>query len=162
MSVTTITERLIESGNGTLDLSPEHLAMLANLSIPATTLQAAKLRSLTDPEARDVLGLHRAGDHSGLYFPYYSPQTGKRVGGRIRLNHTKGHGKYISEPGCRYLYFPPIPKDYLTDISAPVVLVEAEKSALAISALASRAGIRLLPIATGGCWGWRRTIDKRS
>jgi len=157
-----IAEHLIEFGNGTLNLRREHLAMLENLLIPAKTLHAANLRSLTDSEAREFLGLHRAGDYSGLYFPYYCPLTGKRVGGRIRLNDVKGDGKYISEPGCRYLYFPPILQDYLTDPSVPVVMVEAEKSALAISALASRAGSKLLPVATGGCWGWRRTIDKRS
>lgn len=48
----------------------------------------------------------------------------------------------------------------LTDISAPVVLVEAEKTALAIAAAADRAGRPVLPIGCGGCWGWRGRVGK--
>jgi hypothetical protein len=48
----------------------------------------------------------------------------------------------------------------LDDSSALVVLVEAEKSALALTAAAMRAGRRLLAIGLGGCWSWRGTIGK--
>ena len=40
-------------------------------------------------------------------------------------------------------------------MTVPVVIAEAEKSALALTALAGRHGRRLLTIGTGGCWGWR-------
>jgi hypothetical protein len=37
-----------------------------------------------------------------------------------------------------------------------VILVEAEKSALALTALAARTYRKMLVIAIGGCWGWKR------
>ena len=40
------------------------------------------------------------------------------------------------------------------------MLVESEKSALAITAWAQRTGIKILPIGLGGCWGWRGRIGK--
>ena len=43
----------------------------------------------------------------------------------------------------------------LSDLTVPVVVVESEKAALAVTALGMRSGRRLLAIATGGCWGWR-------
>jgi hypothetical protein len=49
-------------------------------------------------------------------------------------------------PGARAL---------IGDVTVPVPIVEAEKSALALTALGVRAGRRLLAVATGGCWGWR-------
>jgi Domain of unknown function (DUF3854) len=44
----------------------------------------------------------------------------------------------------------------LTDTSIPVVIAETEKSALALAALASRYARKLLVIAVGGVWGWKR------
>lgn len=43
----------------------------------------------------------------------------------------------------------------------PVVLVEAEKSALALVAWAERNQHKLLPVAMGGCYGWRGRIGKQ-
>lgn len=40
------------------------------------------------------------------------------------------------------------------------MIVEAEKSTLALRAMANRVGRKLLPIATGGCWGGRGRIGK--
>ena len=87
------------------------------------------------------------------------------MGARIRLDRPlseSGNGKYISEPGCRHLFFPPDVVDLLSDISVPVVIVEAEKSALALGALAIRTERPMLPIAIGGCWGWKRKSGIRS
>jgi hypothetical protein len=58
------------------------------------------------------------------------------------------------------LYFPPGAGPLLTDTAVTVALIEAEKSALALTAAAQRAGRHLLAIATGGCWGWRGTIGQ--
>jgi putative DNA primase/helicase len=41
-----------------------------------------------------------------------------------------------------------------------MILVEAEKSVLAITALTERTGKQLLSSATGGCWSWRGRIGK--
>jgi hypothetical protein len=149
-----------------LVLCPEHAATLARFRIPPLMLEAAGVRSVTDAEARETLGLngHQGADLGGILFPYNHPLAHARAGGRIRLDHPLPDNgrKYMMEPGCRHLFFPPGVADLLRDVNVPVVIVEAEKSALALTALAARASRKLLAIASGGCWGWRRNIGKRS
>ena len=145
-------------------LRPQHAEHLARFSIPPDMLEAARLQSVTDVETREIFGLlgHHGADLGGILFLCMHPLTGWRVGGRIRLDHLLPDGsKYISEQGCRHLFLAPVPKEWLTDISIPVVLVESEKAALALQALAKRVGRKLIVIALGGCWGWRRQAGKR-
>jgi hypothetical protein len=146
-------------------LFPDHAAALAKFKIPRAALDAAGVQSVTDTECREALGIHGYGgaDLSGILFPYRDPRSGQRIGARVRLDRPlSGGGKYLSEPGCRWLFIPPVDPALLDDAAAPVVFCEAEKSALALAALAERVGRKLLPIATGGCWGWRRTVGKRA
>jgi hypothetical protein len=145
-------------------LHSKHAEHLARFRISREMLEAAGVRSVTDVNAREELGLsgNRGVDLGGVMFPYYSPATGERTGGRIRLDlPLSGGSKYLSEPGCRNFFFPPGVTDLLHDLTALAVVVEAEKSALALTALAARSGRKLLVIAIGGCWGWRRGIGKR-
>ncbi len=134
--------------------------------IPRESLEVAGVRFVTDAEARETLGIngHRGADLAGILFPYLSPIAGEHVGGRIRLDHSlpDDGGKYISELGCHHLFFPPHVVNFLRDVRVPAVIVEAEKSALALRALADRSRRPMLPIAIGGCWGWRRKIGKRA
>jgi hypothetical protein len=145
-------------------LRREHAEHLARFQIPPEILEAAGVRSVTDSLAREILGLsgYRGADLGGILFPYLSPVTGMRTGGRIRLDHLLPNdgGKYISEPGCRHLFFAPCHKERLADTSITVVIVESEKAALALIALAQRARKKWLVIAVGGCWGWRRKIGR--
>lgn len=60
----------------------------------------------------------------------------------------------------KHLYFPPGAGDLLSDIRAPIVLVEAEKSALALTDWCRRTNRKMLPVATGGAWGWRGRVGK--
>ena len=98
---------------------------------------------------------------SGLVFPYVDPIDGCRKTARLRrdkpeIENEKPRRKYISAYGDRrHLYFPPMTGPLLTNKSTPVVMVEAEKSALALAAFSARAGRPLLAVACGGCWGWR-------
>lgn len=145
-------------------LRPEHAEHLAKFRIPLEIIQAAGLRSVTDTEARETLGLHgyKSACLNGILFPYLSPLNGARFGGRIRLDHSlPDGGKYISELGCRHFFFPPRVVNFLDDLSVPVVIVEAEKSALSIGALADRVGRQMLPVGIGGCWGWKRKNGNR-
>jgi hypothetical protein len=146
-------------------LTQKHVDHLAQFHIPSQMLEAAKVQSVTDAEAREMLGLHghRGADLRGILFPYLSPFAGTRVGGRVRLDHplAEDHGKYISEPGCRHLFFAPVPEEWLVDTSIPVVFAESEKAALALLALAQRVGRKLILIALGGCWGWLRQAGKQ-
>jgi hypothetical protein len=132
---------------------------LAKFKIPLELLEAAGVAHATDGRVRELLGIHGRGreDLSGIVFPYRDPRNGQVLGHRVRLVvPTDGGAKYLSEQGCRYLFFAPICASALADTCVPVVIVEAEKSVLAITALADRCGVKFLAVATGGVWGWKR------
>jgi hypothetical protein len=59
-----------------------------------------------------------------------------------------------------HLYFGPDAMAMLTDVTIPVLIVEAEKSALALTAASARTARPLLPIALGGCWNWKGRIGR--
>jgi hypothetical protein len=124
-------------------------------------LDRAGVVGVTDAQARENYGIKGAGDMSGIIFPYFDPLSGARTTARLRRDRPeagpdgKPENKYISPWGDnRHLYFPPGAGTLLADVSAPVVVVEAEKSVLALTGLAERNRRKWLAIATGGCWGW--------
>jgi hypothetical protein len=131
---------------------------LAKFKIPHDLLETASVRHVADSEVRELLGVHgRVGqDLSGIVFPYVDPRDGRVLGHRVRLDATIGEQKYLSTQGCRALFFAPIKGEGLTDTSISAVICEAEKSALALIALGNRSGRKMLPIALGGVWGWKR------
>jgi len=144
-------------------LLEKHKQHLARFRIPEEMLRAAHIESVTDTKTREAIGVHgRTNDDlGGILFPYFSPLTRERKGARVRLDKkTSDEAKYLSEAGCRHLFFPPVAKEFLEDKSVPVVIVEAEKSALALSAYSGRVAKPLLCIAIGGCWGWKRADGK--
>jgi hypothetical protein len=150
-------------------LTQADLAAFARLKIPPELLAKAGVRRVTDAEARTDYGMRFdvAADLSGVLFRYYSPVTGKRTTARVRRDHpeTDADGKllnkYISAWGDgRHLYFLPGSAPKLGQPDMPVCLVEAEKSALALTAWAERTGTQLLPVAMGGCYGWRGVVGK--
>jgi hypothetical protein len=143
-------------------LTPEDILRFQRLGIPIDLLRSAHVCRVTDDQARRDYGMTPNGDLSGIVFPYMNPVTELRTTARLRRDNPEvdpnGNllNKYVSPFGDnRHLYFPPGVRELLNDTTAPLILVEAEKSALAITALAARRGRRLLAIATGGCWGWR-------
>ena len=132
--------------------------MLAKYRIPSDLIVAADIRHATDCDVRELLGVHgRAGqDLGGFVFPYRDPRHGRVLGHRVRLDQPIDGQKYLSTQGCRTLFFAPIQAEELTDTSIVAVICEAEKSALALVALANRSGRKMLTIASGGVWGWKR------
>jgi hypothetical protein len=133
--------------------------------IPPELLEDANVRHETDAQVRELLGVHgRTGqDLSGIVFPYRDPRGGRVLSHRVRLDTPVADGqKYLSEQGCRTLFFPPTCDSELTDTSLPTVIVESEKAALALTALAYRHGRKLLVVAIGGVYGWRRKIGVES
>jgi hypothetical protein len=122
---------------------------------------------VTHEQARDDIGIRYRSEHlEGVAFPYLDPVSGHILTYRVRRDHpeleTDGRptAKYVSPPDRHHLYFPPGTAALLPDPDVSVVIVEAEKSALALTATAARAGRELLAIGTGGCWGWKGTISK--
>jgi putative DNA primase/helicase len=137
------------------------LEAFARLTIPEELITLAGVERVTDREARDVYGIKGSGDMAGIAFPYFDPETmsngHRRVYVRIRRDHLedgKPKKKYVAPYGDRKrLYFPPTP-ELFADVTVPIVLVEAEKSSLALTAWAARVGQRILPLAMGGVYGW--------
>jgi hypothetical protein len=162
------TLHLTTAGTLPLPLSPEDIAAFKRLGILPSLLTEAGIRRVSDVEARSDFGIKGSlsQDMSGIVFPYFSPVTGKRTTARVRRDHPEfEHGKpknkYISPWGdARHLYFPPGAAEKLRKPDMAIALVEAEKSALALTAWASRVGMDLLPVAMGGCWGWRGRVGK--
>lgn len=134
----------------------------AALRIPSDLLDASGWRDATDARVRDALGYHghRGCDLSGISIPLRNPRTGESLGEICRVSQPPtGAPRYLQPQGCRWLYMAPAPAEWLDDAAVPAVIVEGPKSALGLLALAQRHGRRIVLIATGGCWGWRRTVD---
>jgi hypothetical protein len=148
-------------------LLPADLAMFARLGIGPELLSEAHIKRVSDREARDEFGITGppSNDMSGVVFPYFN-MSGQRVTARIRRDNPeieagKEKNKYISAYGDRkHMYFPPGAAAKRQVADTPIVLVEAEKSALAVTAYAQRTGTNLLAIGLGGCWSWRGRIGK--
>ncbi len=147
-----------------LNLTPADFEMFARFGVSSDLLERAGVHRVTDAEARRELGItpDRPGDMAGIIFPYLDPVDGHCATRRLRREHPdigedgKVKDKYLCPYGDnRHLYFPPGAAALLSDISVPAVFAEAEKSALAITALVEKSGRKMLAIATGGCWGWR-------
>ncbi len=149
----------------TASLTRSDLEMFARLHIDRELLGRAGIQRVTHEEARHDFGLNGIGNNAGIVFPYVD-EAGTRHTCRIRrdrpdMENGKPVRKYLAPYGDRrHLYI--IPGDHALgqDPTVPVVIVEAEKSALALRAFADRTGLRLLPIAAGGCWGWRGRVGK--
>jgi len=149
----------------TNNLTSYDLEVFHRLGIEAELLERAGVRRVTNQEARQEFGVSATGNNAGIVFPYVDAR-GIRHTCRLRRDHPdiengKQVRKYLAPFGDRrHLYI--VPGDHLLgqDPESPIVLVEAEKSALALRAWADRNARRLLPIATGGCWGWRGRIGK--
>ena len=151
--------------------TPADLAMFEKIKVPIDLVLEANIRRVTDAEAREV-GL--TGDSTknqnmqGVVFPYLDLATNDIINMRVRRDHPemkdgKPDNKYISlskKRGKRGLFTHPRSTPKLKNLDVHVVIVEGEKSALAIEALCERKNCELIPIAMGGCWGWSQ--DKKA
>jgi len=138
------------------------LAMFARFGIGVDLLDESGVRRVTDAEARECFTGNNHGDLAGILFPYRDPETGHQGTCRIRRDHPdvdaagRPDKKYVMPYGDGpHVYFSPGAGAALSDATVPVVMVEAEKSALTIAAAARRAGRPMLAVALGGCHGWR-------
>ena len=146
-------------------LRPTDVEQFARLGISPELLDAAGVQRVTDAQARDRLRVAHRGDLTGILFPRVDPITGREVGYRVRRDHPemedgRPKNKHLSSIDRSHWFFPPSCAGLLTDTTVPVVIVEAEKSSLALTAVARRNGLALLPIALGGVWNWKGRIGK--
>lgn len=142
--------------------------LFAAIGVQIDLLVEARIERVTDRDAREFFGIQGpvSKNMAGIVFPYHSHITGQRVTARVRRDNPEFEGdkpkdKYISAYGDgRHLYFPPDARQKLQEPSTPIVLVEAEKSVLALTAWARRTSTDVIPVGMGGCWGWRGRIGK--
>src|SRR5689334_5007146 len=125
----------------TIKLTPADLDMFTRLAVPPEILERAAVCPVTDTEAREFYGIHAVGNMAGIVSPYLDPITGDRVTARLRRDYPevgvdgKQERKYICPYGDnQHLYFAPGAGRLFSDTSVPAVMVEAEKSCLAVAA----------------------------
>src|SRR5262249_48128328 len=125
----------------------------ARFGIDGSLLDASGVCRVTHQQAEGTIGIrHHGANLEGIAFPYFDPRNGELRSWRVRRDHPEVENgrpvaKYVSPPERHRLYFVPGYGALLPDTSVAVVLVEAEKSALALTAAATRTGRVLLPIA---------------
>lgn len=141
-------------------LTAKDLALFAKFRITPGLLAFAGVVRVDDREAREEFGIVASGefDLSGIIFPYLNG-NGHRVTCRLRRDfvpvNEKGRpaAKYLSPKGdSRHAYV--LSSDMLQDVDIPVLVVEAEKSCLAVAAWAQRMDRKILPIGLGGADSW--------
>src|SRR5437867_437550 len=147
----------------TLNLTSADLDRLHRFHIPDDLIECHEIRRVSDTEARQ-LGITYKGDLSGVAFPVFGAD-GQIKGYRVRRDNPevekgKPKAKYVQSLERPHLYFERSSRRFLSDVSAPVIFVEAYTSALAIAALCKRVGREILIVATAGCWAWKGTIGK--
>jgi hypothetical protein len=150
-------------GSALITLRSDDLERFHKLGIPEELLTRAGIRRVTDQEARQDFGLTGMGDNSGIVFPYLDAEGVRRTCRLRRDNPEIDNGKpirkYLAPYGDRrHLYVVRGDHPLALDQNIPVVLIEAEKSALALRAWADRNNRELFPMAMGGCWGFRGRI----
>jgi hypothetical protein len=141
-------------------LTAADMKAFAKLNIDPQLLEQAGIFRVDTAQAQRF-GFVFNGDLAGVCFPYCDDAQNFR-NGRIRRDNPetdlngKPENKYISMPSgkTRLLYRPPGATELLKKPDVEVILVEAEKSALAITAAAKRANRPLVALGLGGCWGW--------
>ena len=148
-------------------LTAADFALHAQLGIEPDVLEQLQVRRVDDLDARATLGLTtRVGRLDGVLYPYLVPGQAHPVTHRLRRDHPEleqggPKNKYVSAYGDhRHLYFATVDPALLSDAIVPVIVAEAEKSALAIACAPRRQARSILPIGLGGCWGWRGRIGK--
>ena len=149
------------------NLDARDVAYFRRLGISSELLARAGVERVTDLQARESYGIKfdSAADLSGIIFPYFSIATGDRVTASsavttLRSNEVKQRTSISAYGDRKHLYFPPGAVTKLQKPDTHIVLVEAEKSALALTAYADRNGANLVAVAMGGAWGWRGRIGK--
>jgi hypothetical protein len=158
--------------NGNNGLSDADIQMFGYYGIDLPLLLTAGVCRVDDGEARNIYGIvwrDLSVNVGGILFPYHHPLTGERVSCRSRpdvspLDNDGNLVKYLSPPyrkERRHLYFPPDAGPLLGDLTAPVVLVESEKSVLACTAAAWRTKRHYLFVGTGGCNGWKGRVGHK-
>lgn len=138
-------------------LTPADLESFAKLRISPDLLELAGVARVTDQQARER-GIQWSGDCTGIIFPYKIDGQYKTC--RVRrdfpeITNNKIENKYVCPYGDRrHVYVVPGYEPLLADPKISLLIVEAEKSVLAIHEWSRRTGQLILPVGVGGCYAW--------
>src|SRR5262245_14341081 len=120
-------------------LRPADLESFRAIGVDESVLHDAAVRRVTHTEAREICGIRDSSNHlEGLSFPYTKPNDDSVLTYRVRRDRPevdsngKLLAKYVNTSGRHHLYYLPGCRPALADTAAPAILVEAEKSVLAI------------------------------
>jgi len=161
-------------------LTQNDLDNLAASFITADIANQAGFFRVNDLEGAEIVGAKRnAGtDYSGVVMPYLLPNQTSPREYRLRRDNPDGERKpdgtikdikkYLSPPGrTGMFYFPPnSQKEWLADVSLPLVFSEGEKKALALHRAAwhgltdAASAPKFLAIGLGGVWNFRGIVEK--
>src|SRR5262245_7568890 len=107
-------------------------------------LREHQVRHVSDKEARNNFGIRwkKDADLSGTLFPIFGID-GEIKGYRVRRDNPeiedgKPKNKYIQSADPSHLYFERTSSQYLSDVSVPIIFVEAYSSALALACWSDR------------------------
>lgn len=157
-------------------LTPSDLSDLSASFITSDWAKAAGLYRVDDMTGAEVANQKRGNgrNFAGVVFPYKLPGQPYPCKRRLRRDEpdlertstgaTKPKAKYLSPPGePNHLYFVPgVMPEMLADVDLPILIVEGEKKALAMSRFAREAGIPLLVVAIAGVWAFRGSVGKET
>lgn len=155
------------------------LQKLANSFITRELAEQAGLFRVDSITGAEIIGRKATAycDYAGIIFSYFLPEVTRPREYRLRRDNPdleekngviKEKAKYLSPPGRgNIIYFPPnCRKDWLKDISIPIVFTEGEKKTLALHraswhSLSDSAEQPLfLALGLSGVWNFRGTIGK--
>lgn len=161
-----------------LPLTESDLLMLGQSYITPELAEQARIFRVDSPSGAFLVGQKNKKKCAGIVFPYFYPEQIYPCAYRLRRDEPdyekradgslKEVGKYLSAKGSRNkIYFPPNTlKEWLTDISLPLIITEGEKKTLALWRLAwyglgdAAERPHFLPIGLAGVWTFRGTIGK--
>ena len=121
----------------TNNLTQSDLDRLHRFRIPDDLIELHEVHRVSDPEAREC-GIHYRGNLAGVLFPIFGAD-GNIKAFRLRRDNPeiedgKPKAKYVQSVDLPHLYFERSSRQFLSDLSVPILFVEAYSSALAVAA----------------------------
>ena len=152
-----------------LPLTEGDLDNLKNSGISSDVATACHIFRVDGWGARQLVASKKAGDLSGIVFPYFSQNGDIRYS--IRRDNPefirKGSGevkpetKYLRAAEKNHIYIPPMVD--ISDLwinSKDLIIVEGEKKAISLQAECDRNGLNAVVVGLPGVWNWRATTGK--
>ena len=147
-----------------ISLTDSDRSRIRRFRITDELIELHEIRRVTDSEARLDCGIlaKNVSDLSGVVYPIFGAED-QIKGYRVRRDNPeirkgKPENKYVMSVDRPHLYFERTSRQYISNASVPLILVESYTAALAISAWCQRTGQLYMVVATAGCWGWSGTI----